>query len=321
MKPWKNTRDTRIARLTPHLRTFLKGLLGVLLFIYPWAVVLISIDFVPAWGTWLGGGYLILMGTMMGVWLTINYGWGGVLVSGVILFFSWLVEHIGVITGLPFGAYQYTDVLVPQIGGIVPLAIPFAWLLVVPASVGTAAYLLRMGATDYPYRPPTLRPSPPFTVVGVVRAVVVAATLTTLLDMMIEPVVTRVTNYWSWEAGSGDYYGIPLVNFGAWWVTSALFAGMLVWLQWRKEGRGWRERGGTAADPGDRAQDDLPFFPWLPYLLYVLLLGMFVVINLSHAHLVAALIGSPVLGYLLFDWLRPYVVHRLRSPLSGKGME
>jgi hypothetical protein len=69
MKPWQNTRDTRIARFTPRLRTFLKGLLGVLLFIYPWAVVLISIDFVPAWGTWLGGGYLILMGTMMGVWL------------------------------------------------------------------------------------------------------------------------------------------------------------------------------------------------------------------------------------------------------------
>ncbi|NJN67740.1 MAG: carotenoid biosynthesis protein [Chloroflexaceae bacterium] len=318
MKTWQNALDIRIARLDPQWRALLKGLLGVLLFVYPWGVVLISIDFVPSWGTWLGGAYLMLMGTMMGVWLVINYRGGGVLVSGLIMFGSWLVEHVGVVTGVPFGAYDYTNVLVPQIAGVVPLAIPFAWLLVVPASVGTARSLLRMGTAD-----DSLPTAPARSLSEMLRVVLVAATLTTLLDLMIEPVVTRVTNYWAWDPGNGGgaYYGIPLVNFVAWWVTSALFAWVLVWLQWNGERNrrspGADEEVAVGAPPGDRVL----FFPWLPYLLYVLLLGMFVVINTSHTHLVAALIGGPVLAYLVFDWLRPYVVQRLRLPLSGGGME
>src|SRR5690606_13300745 len=45
----------------------------------------------------------------------------------VVMLGAWLVEYVGSTTGLPFGAYQYTDTLQPQIGGV-PLLIPLAWL-------------------------------------------------------------------------------------------------------------------------------------------------------------------------------------------------
>src|SRR5436190_1199972 len=98
--------------------------------LFPGSVVTVALDQVPAWGTGLGAGLLILQGLAVGAWLIGRYGRRGA-IGGVISFAgAWIVEHIGETTGLPFGRYTYTDVLQPQLFGVVPLAIPCAWLMV-----------------------------------------------------------------------------------------------------------------------------------------------------------------------------------------------
>ncbi|MBK9747058.1 MAG: carotenoid biosynthesis protein [Chloroflexi bacterium] len=60
--------------------------------------------------------------------------WGGrraLTTIGVIVALAWLTEFIGHTTGFPFGSYDYTPRLQPQVGGV-PLLIPLAWLMMLP---------------------------------------------------------------------------------------------------------------------------------------------------------------------------------------------
>ena len=51
---------------------------------------------------------------------------------------SWAFEIVGSKTGIPFGAYHYTEALQPQLLGV-PMLIPLAWLMMLPPSVGHRA--------------------------------------------------------------------------------------------------------------------------------------------------------------------------------------
>lgn len=54
-----------------------------------------------------------------------------------------------------------------------------------------------------------------------VRGALSVAILATLLDLAIEPVAAHVVLYWQWEKrGPMDYYGVPLMNFVAWFVVA-----------------------------------------------------------------------------------------------------
>lgn len=281
-------------------------LLGTYLFVYPWSILLVSLDRVPVWGTWMGGALLIIQGTLMGLWLIANHGRNGLAASGIILLFSWFIEHVGTTTGFPFGAYRYTDVLLPKIAGVVPLAIPFAWLLVVPAALGITERLLTNRDPDFfvPLHEQPFR---------MVPRVLGAASFAVLLDITIEPVSVHVNGYWEWYHGSGGYYGVPVSNFAAWWVTSVLLVWVLVSLQRpvddaviRSFGRSFE---GYRFNPRPSTLQYL--FPWLPSLLYMLNLTMFVLVNIAHAQLGAAMIGSLILCYLTFVWLKPTGIRRL----------
>ncbi|MCL4255794.1 MAG: carotenoid biosynthesis protein, partial [Anaerolineae bacterium] len=46
---------------------------------------------------------------------------------------TWGVEFIGSKTNFPFGSYDYTPLLQPQLGGV-PLLIPLAWFMMLPAA-------------------------------------------------------------------------------------------------------------------------------------------------------------------------------------------
>ena len=189
----------------PALPPWMRALLGLYLFIYVWSVPMLMLDLVPVWGSGMGGFLLILQGALVGLWLVRAAGRRGAVAAGVILGGSYLLEYVGVTRGVPFGQYQYTTTLGLQVGGAVPLAIPFAWLMVVPGAVMLVA---RLG-----------------------RAVVVvplAALLALLLDVLIEPVAAYVTGYWQWVA-SGPFYGVPTANFLA-WGGAALVLASLLWL-------------------------------------------------------------------------------------------
>ena len=51
-----------------------------------------------------------------------------VVASLAVVVFAWAAEALGSATGFPFGGYEYTAALQPQLAGV-PLLIPFAWLM------------------------------------------------------------------------------------------------------------------------------------------------------------------------------------------------
>lgn len=238
------------------MRRLIVLLLSVYLFIYVWSVPMLMLSLVPAWGTWMGGFLLILQGTLLAFWLSVNAGGRGVAVALLIWLLSFSIEYIGVATGLPFGRYSYTDVLGLKVGGAVPLPIPFAWLLVVPGAMGAASLLLPRHASRW-------------------WLVVVAPLLALGLDLLLEPVAAYIVNYWHWIEG-GPYYGVPTANFIA-WGTTALVLTIL-----------------TLVLAGTRLRE-ARFLPALPALLYFLNLFQFTLVNLAHGYLLSALIGSAIL--------------------------
>jgi putative membrane protein len=266
--------------------------MAVYLLLYPGSIALVALDRVPVWGTWMGGALLIWQGTLMGCWLTLNYGHWGALASGLILFLSWLVEHVGATTGFPFGSYTYTEVLQPQIFGIVPLAIPFAWLLIVTAAVGVSEIVQqRDGRSGHDGR----RIS--------VGQVLMAASFALLLDVTIEPFAVNINRYWVWSADAelNGYYGIPASNFVAWWVTSFLLVIVLL-----------LARSVSLRHPILRQ----PYFAWLPLGLYLSNLTMFVVVNLARGQVMAALIGALILLFIAANLVLPRLARLLAPPVD-----
>jgi putative membrane protein len=108
-------------------------------------------------------------------------------------------------TGLPFGAYRYTNAWWPTIrlgdAGPFPLQLPFAWLLIV-------------GASFLALRPFTGR-----------WTWVVAALLAAAIDLAMEPVMTGPLGYWRWSEIGPLPGGAPLANTAG-WAAVAMIAGI-----------------------------------------------------------------------------------------------
>jgi putative membrane protein len=282
--------------VTTRLRFVLAAFFAFYLFLYPWSITLVALDRVPVWGSWMGGALLILQGTLAGLWLTVNFGRRGAIAAAWVLFLSWLVEHVGATTGFPFGAYSYTGVLQPQVLGVVPVAIPFAWLLIVTAAVGTGELVLgREGGAHHPGRRVNI------------TKILTAASFALLLDVTIEPFAVHVNHYWVWtESAQPAYYGIPASNFVAWFFTSLLLSWVV--LLYRARAR--------AARPTTRLR---PSWPWLPVTLYLSNLTMFLVVNLARGQEAAAVIGGLLLLALACYLLLPRLVRLLSGAEQESG--
>lgn len=111
---------------------------------------------------------------------------------------GYAVEVIGVLTGFPFGAYSYSDVLWPQVGGV-PMVVALAW-----GGMGLAAYAVAAA----------IAPG------GGWARVCVGAGALTAWDLFLDPQMVR-SGLWTW-AQDGFYRGIPLSNFAGWLLVSAL---------------------------------------------------------------------------------------------------
>jgi len=116
---------------------------------------------------------------------------------------SFLAEHTGTGTGLPFGEYEYTHLLGARIGGRVPWVIPVSWfLMALPSWLLARATFPQSGR-----RLPRL---------------VFAAVLLTLWDLSLDPAMSfQQPFYWRW-ADTGPYYGMPWINLAGWWVTGMI---------------------------------------------------------------------------------------------------
>ncbi len=117
----------------------------------------------------------------------------------IVLVSAFAVETLGALTGFPFGVYHYTDRFGPLLG-VVPLTIPLAWHVVVT----NALFIVRLAAPHLPR----------------LGEAAFTAAICTLYDFILEPFATTVKGYWIWTGGT-----IPLQNYVAWFVISALLVG------------------------------------------------------------------------------------------------
>ncbi|MDA9881752.1 carotenoid biosynthesis protein [Crocinitomicaceae bacterium] len=116
---------------------------------------------------------------------------------------GFLIELIGVKTGLLFGAYSYDHALGYKLLGV-PLVIGLNWYCIVVSSA-SIAMLIKTNA--------------------IIRALI-AALLCTLMDVLIEPVAINY-GFWSWFGVQ-----IPIYNYFCWFIFSLIFT--LLYLHYSK---------------------------------------------------------------------------------------
>lgn len=119
-----------------------------------------------------------------------------------------MVEIYGVDTGFVFGHYTYGDVLGIKVLGT-PLLIGVNWLMLI--------YMVYVITSSM--------------VLGWLPRIITGAFMMVLYDLLLEPVAISL-GYWSWEG-----LGIPLQNYMAWWILSALFIALWIIMDIRIKNR------------------------------------------------------------------------------------
>ena len=136
------------------------------------------------------------------------WGWGkGVATAVLIASMGWAVEAIGTATGWPFGSYIYTERLQPHVGHV-PLLVPLAWFMMLPVCWGVVAQWLKV-------REPLQGKS-------LWLFIALSATAMTAWDLFLDPQMV-LWDFWRWQdVPAFNYFGIPWLNYGGWWVSSAV---------------------------------------------------------------------------------------------------
>jgi uncharacterized membrane protein len=121
---------------------------------------------------------------------------------------SWAYEQAGVLTGLVFGAYHYTNYLGTKLGEV-PLLIPLAWFMMIYPSYVVANLAVEGHVLGTPGDLGRL-----------VRLAAGSAVVMTAWDLVIDPILSGPSvRAWIWETG-GPYFGIPVQNYLGWLVTT-----------------------------------------------------------------------------------------------------
>jgi lycopene beta-cyclase len=179
------------------------GLIGL------WTLGMISLPIV----LWMVGDDLLpkavtittaLQALAVGAVLGKAWGWRrliATLVSVAVL--GWLVEYIGSTSGIPFGAYAYTELLQPHLLGV-PLLIPVAWFMLLPCAWTIAGYLA--GGRLWMF-------------------VLLSVLAFVAWDLFLDPQMV-IWDLWRWTQ-PGGYFGIPWSNYAG-WALAALVMTLIV---------------------------------------------------------------------------------------------
>ena len=123
-----------------------------------------------------------------------------ILILSVSIFF---IEGIGVLTGLPYGQFFYSDFMGPKLFGLVPWAIPFAFI---PLLLGSVAFVTKFVEEAW-------------------KIILLSALFLVAIDLVIDPILVYL-GIWVWIT-PGVYYGIPLSNFLGWFFTGIFTSSIL----------------------------------------------------------------------------------------------
>jgi 15-cis-phytoene synthase len=136
---------------------------------------------------------------------------------------SLCVEALGVRTGIPFGAYEYSPLLGHFLPGGVPWTVPLSW-----TTASLSAYLFV-----------SLRLCDPG---SGLRRVLATSLLLLAWDLSLDPAMSRLNDFWSWKT-EGAWFGVPLSNLAGWYLSGLAFAAILegsaVWKRVLREDGNW----------------------------------------------------------------------------------
>lgn len=235
-KVWR-TAATRAGRFVAWLRQGISRLQGaqrlerpVAVLLAAWVLTMIALPIVR-WT--LGDGALrqgIIVAVLLQVFVVVVILWRAwgvprtLAVAGVVVSLAWAAEALGSKTGVPFGAYSYTDALQPQLASV-PLLIPLAWLMMVPPAWAIASLII----ADRPGSRSALKRTPPAGLPRRLAFVAASALALTAWDLFLDPQMVA-WGFWTWEHESvahGSYFGIPWVNFVGWLLVAALITAVV----------------------------------------------------------------------------------------------
>ncbi|WP_281887246.1 carotenoid biosynthesis protein [Paenibacillus sp. YYML68] len=262
--------------------------------------VLVSGGLLPKWLAWANGFYLIIGGATALVWYTRKYGARQALLLFVICAsVSYAAEWIGVHTGHWFGPYEYGASFAPLVFGV-PLAIPFAWcmLLIIAKAFAPvpqskeARRGLRLSEKMSPELSTMKRQRARQKRRSFWLPALWTASMVTAIDLLLDPVAAQ-QRYWSW---SGDqlapwnvtFYDIPLSNFICWWLTALLIINIVNYLH---------------DEYVDHREQPSQSGPFVPLMLLLTLESLFLTLAAQSGLWWAVAINIGLLG-ILFIWRR-----------------
>jgi len=117
-----------------------------------------------------------------------------------------LIEALAIITGFPYGGFEYGDRLGWLLFDLVPPTISFAYLPILLGSIYVAS-----GITKKFF-----------------RFSILASLFNLAVDLVIDPAAVHI-GFWSYSEG-GFFFGVPLSNFVGWIFTGCLYAGLFHWM-------------------------------------------------------------------------------------------
>jgi lycopene beta-cyclase len=182
----------------------------VVIFLVVWTLIMVALPIVRVLASTETFNTLVVVSVIvqaMAVMVIVGERWGWkrtiwmALGAAVI---TWVLEAIGSATGFPFGEYDYTASLQPQLAGV-PLVIPLAWLMMLPPAWAVAQILVEHG------------PRWAF--------ILVSAAAFTAWDLFLDPQMVS-WGYWVWENPNG-YFGIPWINYFGWFLSATLLSAVL----------------------------------------------------------------------------------------------
>lgn len=139
---------------------------------------------------------------------------------------GFVVEWIGVRTGLLFGSYSYGKPLGPAISGV-PMVIGINWFLI----IYTAGVSIHMLLNKIVERLSIMENAAPRKSIKLLSVMVDGASLATLMDWLIEPVAIKL-GYWNWTDGE-----IPFFNYVCWFLVSLLLLTIFHYCRFPKQNK------------------------------------------------------------------------------------
>lgn len=128
-----------------------------------------------------------------------RYGWRGILVfCGICLAVGNVVENVGIATGIPFGRYEFLDVMGPKFLSV-PILLGLAYIGMAYVS-WTLARILLGGSQG----------------VHLLKLPALASLIMVAWDVAQDPVWSTFLHAWVWRDG-GAWFGVPLSNYLGWY--------------------------------------------------------------------------------------------------------